>query len=36
LFIAWMFFYVLGRGLVLVPTAFHEGTVWETSGKEKP
>jgi len=36
LFIAWMFFYVLGRGLVLVPTAFHEGTVWEASGQEKP
>jgi hypothetical protein len=36
LFLAWMFFYVLGRGLLLVPTAFHEGTVWEGPVQENP
>ena len=25
---AWVFFYVVGRLLLLVPTAFHKGTLW--------
>ena len=24
---AWVFFYLLGRGLLLLPTTFHEGTI---------
>jgi len=27
--IAWFFFYTMGRLLLLTPTSFHEGTVWE-------
>jgi hypothetical protein len=27
---AWLFFYWLGRGLLSLPTSFHEGTVWQT------
>ncbi len=34
LLIAALFFWILGRGLLLVPTAFHEGTVWETTEQE--
>ncbi len=26
----WMFFYYLGQVLFSLPTAFHEGTLWET------
>jgi hypothetical protein len=29
LFLAWLFFYYLGQGLMLIPTSFHEGTMWE-------
>jgi len=25
----WLFFYFLGRGLLLLPTSFHEGTLWQ-------
>ena len=28
-FVAWMFFYFAGRALLLMPSAFHEGTVWQ-------
>lgn len=24
----WLLFYVLGRGLLLLPSSFHEGTMW--------
>ena len=24
----WLFFYLLGEGLLRLPTAFHEGTLW--------
>jgi len=27
--ITWMFFYSFGRTLLLLPTSFHEGTVWQ-------
>lgn len=27
--LAWIFFFIIGRMLVNIPTAFHEGTVWE-------
>lgn len=36
LVIAWLFFYTLGRALLVIPTAFHEGTVWQTTGPEMP
>jgi hypothetical protein len=29
LLLIWMFFYGCARILMLVPTAFHDGTVWE-------
>jgi uncharacterized paraquat-inducible protein A len=25
----WLFFYFLGQGLLLLPSSFHEGTVWQ-------
>ena len=27
---AWLFFYLVGRTLVSIPSSFHEGTVWRT------
>jgi hypothetical protein len=36
LIVAWMFFYLLGRCLLLIPTAFHEGTVWISSDQPRP
>ncbi|MGB8355531.1 MAG: rhomboid family protein [Chthoniobacteraceae bacterium] len=27
--VAWLFFYSMGRLLLLTPTSFHEGTLWE-------
>lgn len=29
-FILWMFFYHIGQLLLQLPTAFHEGTLWQT------
>ena len=29
LFIVWIFFFILGRLLVNIPSDFHEGTVWK-------
>jgi hypothetical protein len=29
LFVAWLFFYFAGRMLLLMPSSFHEGTVWQ-------
>ena len=28
LLLAWLFFYALGRTLLLIPAAVHDGTVW--------
>ena len=28
---AWVYFYGIGRGLLLIPTSFHDGTVWHSS-----
>jgi hypothetical protein len=25
---AWIFFYLIGQGLLRVPSSFHEGTLW--------
>ena len=27
--VAWLFFYGLGRGLLLLPDSFHAGTLWQ-------
>jgi hypothetical protein len=29
LLVAWLFFYCVGRVLLSIPPAYHEGTVWE-------
>ncbi len=29
LLVAWIFFFLIGRLLVNIPSSFHEGTVWE-------
>jgi hypothetical protein len=28
LLMTWLFFYVLGRALLLIPAAVHDGTIW--------
>ena len=33
--IAWLFFYFVGGTFILIPTRYHEGTVW-LSGEEVP
>ncbi len=30
-FVAWMFFYGIGQGLLRLPDPFHEGTVWRAN-----
>ncbi len=30
LLLAWLFFYGIGRTLLLIPSAVHDGTVWES------
>lgn len=30
-FVAWLFFYETGRLLLLIPTSFHDGTLWRHS-----
>ena len=30
LLIVWFIFYYLGRILLLIPSSFHEGTIWKT------
>lgn len=25
----WLFFYFMGRGLLILPSSFHEGTLWQ-------
>ena len=30
LLVAWVFFFLIGRMLVNIPTKFHEGTVWRS------
>jgi hypothetical protein len=29
LLVAWFFFYLIGEGLLALPTSFHEGTLWQ-------
>lgn len=28
--VAWLFFFWIGRGLLAIPTSFHDGTIWKT------
>lgn len=35
LFILWFAFYLLGRGLLAIPTEFHDGTLWQSSPWEE-
>ncbi|HEV2688724.1 MAG TPA: hypothetical protein VGV35_09225 [Bryobacteraceae bacterium] len=30
LIIAWLFFYGVGRSLLLIPASVHDGTIWES------
>jgi hypothetical protein len=29
--VSWVFFYEIGRTLLLIPTSFHDGTVWHST-----
>lgn len=29
--LAWLFFWTLGRSLLLIPSSFHDGTIWTTA-----
>ena len=31
---AWLFFYFAGRALLLIPSSFHDGTVWHSEDAE--
>jgi hypothetical protein len=31
LVLLWFFFYLIGEGLLSIPTAFHDGTLWHAS-----
>jgi len=35
LFTAWLFFYHVGRGLLAIPTKFHEATVWKSKVQDE-
>jgi hypothetical protein len=28
--VAWFFFYIVGRSLLMIPSRFHEGTLWKS------
>lgn len=32
--VLWAFFYVMGEGLLALPSSFHEGSVWQTNSWE--
>ena len=32
---AWFFFYLIGEGLLAIPTTFHEGTLWKVRWLEQ-
>jgi hypothetical protein len=32
----WLLFYAMGRGLLRVPSAFHEGVLWKPATQEAP
>lgn len=31
IFVAWWFFDLVGRGLILLPASVHEGTIWQNA-----
>ena len=36
LLVVWFFFYLVGESSLALPTAFHEGTLWQASWLDKP
>jgi len=32
---AWFFFFLIGNGLLKIPTSFHEGTLWQVHWMDK-
>jgi len=30
----WLFFYLVGRGLLTLPSSFHEGTLWQVDSSQ--
>src|SRR5438093_5173630 len=34
-FVAWLFLYGLGKALLLTPSSFHEGTLWQGTWREE-
>ena len=32
----WFFFYLIGTGLLAIPSSFHDGTLWQTSASDNP
>jgi hypothetical protein len=36
LLMAWFFFYVIGDGLIRLPAAFHEGSIWRVNWMDQP
>ena len=32
---AWFFFYLIGAALLALPTAFHEGALWQVKGMDR-
>jgi hypothetical protein len=36
LFTVWLFFYLLGQGLLRLPSSFHEGTLWQDPWLNRP
>jgi hypothetical protein len=36
LMLLWFFFYLIGEGLISIPTPFHEGTLWNVNWMDQP
>lgn len=35
IFLAWFFFYLIGEGLISLPSSFHEQTLWQANWLDK-
>ncbi len=33
--VLWLAFFLLGRTLLKLPSTFHEGTIWDTTGADR-
>jgi uncharacterized paraquat-inducible protein A len=31
--LAWLFFFIIGQGLLMIPHSFHEGTIWKENNR---